>query len=350
MMQNATDQANHDITMPADYDAVLLVSFGGPEGPDDVMPFLANVTADRNIPAERLAVAAGQYRHTGGVSPINEQCRRLRSALSERLVAAGHSLPVYWGNRNWTPMLADAVAEMKAAGHRRALAVTTSAYSSYSGCRQYLNDIASARTAVGPNAPEIDKIGAYHNHPGFVEAFADAASKARMRLPAEVRSNAVLLGTAHSIPVAMARACDYERQLRETAGLIAERVGFKRWDLVWQSRSGPPTVPWLVPDVNDYLAEQAGAGLQAAVLVPLGFVTDHMEVVWDLDVTAADTAAEFGISLSRAVTPGTGPDERFVAMWQELIEERISPGMHRRRLGSLRARPDVCPPDCCPQH
>ena len=320
MMQNRSDHNTATPTAntatPTAYDAVLLVSFGGPESPDDVMPFLANVTAGRDVPAERLAVAARQYRHTCGVSPINEQCRRLRSALAERLAASGHRLPVYWGNRNWTPMLTDAVAEMKAAGHRRALAVTTSAYSSYSGCRQYLDDIAAARTAVGPDAPEIDKIGAYHNHPGFVEPFADAVASARMRLPAEVRSSAVLLGTAHSIPVAMARVCDYERQLRETVGLVADRAGFEHWDLVWQSRSGPPTVPWLEPDVNDYLTEHAsagrgagtdagaGTGIRAVVLAPLGFVTDHMEVVWDLDVAAAGTAAELGINLSRAVASG----------------------------------------------
>ena len=343
----------------ARYDAVLLVSFGGPEGPDDVMPFLANVTAGREIPPERLAAVARQYRHAGGVSPINEQCRRLRGALAERLGAAGHDLPVYWGNRNWTPYLADTVAEMAAAGHRRVLAVTTSAYSSHSGCRQYLDDIAAARAAAGPEAPVIDKLGAYHDRPGFVESFADAVVEARRRLPAAVRSGARLVATAHSIPTAMARGCDYERQLRATAQLVADAAGFEDWHLAWQSRSGPPSVPWLEPDVNDLLAvlagpnggasDRGGEPVRAVVLAPIGFVTDHTEVVWDLDVTAAATADRLGISMTRAVTPGTGPDERFTAMWQELIEERLHGPSVRRSVGDLGASPDVCPPGCCPR-
>lgn len=330
------------------YDSVLIVSFGGPEGPDDVEPFLANVTAGREIPAERLASVARQYQHFGGVSPINDQCRRLVAALDARLEAAGLGLPVYWGNRNWTPYLADTVAEMAAAGRRRALAVVTSAYSSYSGCRQYLEDIAAARAAAGEAAPVIDKVRAYYDHPGFVAPFVDAVTAARRSLPAGLRAEARLVFTAHSIPESMAAGCAYERQLGETARLVAEGTGFDTWTMAWQSRSGPPSIPWLEPDINDCLAELAGRGAEAVVLAPIGFVTDHMEVMWDLDVVAASTAEELGLRLARTVTPGTRPDERFVAMWQELISERLDPGRPRPSLGRLGVGADACGADCCP--
>ena len=335
--------------MVAAYDAVLIVSFGGPEGPSDVEPFLARVTAGREIPSERLAAVARQYHHFGGVSPLNAQCRRLRTALARRLAAEGHDLPVYWGNRNWTPFLADTVAEMASAGHRRALAVVTSAYSSYSGCRQYLDDIEAARAAVGEAAPAIDKVRAYYDHPGFISPFADAVATARESLPEELRCDARLVFTAHSIPLSMAAGCDYERQLDEAARLVATRAGFDAWTMAWQSRSGPPSVPWLEPDVNECLERLSGdAGARAVVLAPIGFVTDHMEVMWDLDVVAAGTAGELGLRLARASTPGTRPDDRFVAMWQELVEERLDPARPRRSLGRLGAGPDGCPAGCCP--
>ena len=330
------------------YDSVLLVSFGGPEGPSGVEPFLAKVTAGRMIPAERLAVVAQQYHHFGGVSPLNAQCRRLRAALADRLAAAGRGLPVYWGNRNWAPYLADTVAEMASAGQRRALAVVTSAYSSYSGCRQYLEDIAAARAAVGGAAPAIDKVRAYYDHPGFVAPFADAVVEARRSLPAELRLQARLVVTAHSIPESVAAGCDYERQLGETARLVAAGAGFEGWTMAWQSRSGSPSVPWLEPDVNDCLQELSSEGAAAVVLAPIGFVTDHMEVMWDLDVVAASTAEELGLRLARAETPGTRPDDRFVAMWQELVEERLDPGTARRSLGRLGVGPDYCADGCCP--
>ena len=335
------------MTGPA-YDSVLIVSFGGPEGPRDVEPFLANVTAGRQIPAERLEAVARQYHHFGGVSPLNEQCRRLRDALATRLAASGRHLPVYWGNRNWTPYLADAVAEMAAAGQRRALAVVTSAYSSYSGCRQYLDDIAAARASVGETAPAIDKVRAYYDHPGFIAPFVDAVADARMSLPAELRSQARLVFTAHSIPESMAAGCDYERQLGETARLVAAGAGFDGWTMAWQSRSGTGSVPWLEPDVNDCLRELSSRGTAAVVVAPIGFVTDHMEVMWDLDVVAAGTAADLGLLLVRASTPGTGPDDRFVAMWLELVEERLDATTARRSLGRLGAGPDLCPYGCCP--
>ncbi|MCY4175335.1 MAG: ferrochelatase [Acidimicrobiaceae bacterium] len=330
------------------YDAVLLVSFGGPEGPDDVEPFLLNVTAGRGIPRERLAAVAEQYLHFGGVSPINEQCRRLRAALARKLADSGCDLPVYWGNRNWRPLLSDTVAQMAEAGHRRALAVVTSAYSSYSGCRQYREDIAAARAAVGESAPVIDKVRAYYDHPGFVLPFADAVAAARERLDEEFRSGACLVFTAHSIPEAMAAACDYQQQLAETARLVARGAGFDSWTMAWQSRSGPPSVPWLEPDISDCLKQLSRErNAEAAVLAPIGFVTDHMEVMWDLDMVAASAAAESGMRLVRAATPGTEPDERFVDMWAELIRERLAPGVPRRSLGRLGVRPDVCPEDCC---
>lgn len=330
------------------YDAVVIVSFGGPEGPSEVEPFLANVTAGREIPAERLAAVARQYHHFGGVSPLNSQCRRLRAALARRLAAAGHDLPVYWGNRNWRPYLADAVHEMAEAGHRRALAVATSAYSSYSGCRQYLDDIESARAAVGESAPDIDKVRAYYDHPGFVEPFIDTVAAARATLPDELRADARLVFTAHSIPSSMATSCDYERQLDETGRLVAAGAGFDAWTMAWQSRSGPAEATWLEPDVNECLEHLSrDHGVEAVVLAPIGFVTDHMEVMWDLDVVAAGTARALGMRLVRAVTPGTGPDGRFVAMWQELITERLQPGTARRSLGRLGAGPDVCPAGCC---
>lgn len=329
------------------YDAVLLVSFGGPESADEVMPFLENVTAGSGVPPERLAAVAEQYYRLGGVSPINEQCRRLRAALAARIDDAGYDLPVYWGNRNWKPMLDDVVAEIAAAGHRRVLAVSTSAYSSYSSCRQYLEDIASARAAAGPDAPTVDKVRAYYDHPGFVEPFIESAVEARGRLPASEQADAVLLATGHSIPESMAQACAYEKQIRETARLVADGAGFEGWELAWQSRSGPPETPWLEPDVNDCLAALAD-GTKAVVLAPVGFVTDHAEVLWDLDVAAAATAERLGISLTRAVTPGTAPDDRFVAMWMELLRERLEPGTARRGMGGMGVRPDVCPPGCCP--
>jgi ferrochelatase len=330
------------------YDSVVLVSFGGPEGPSDVEPFLVNVTSGRQIPAERLAAVARQYHYFGGVSPLNEQCRRLRDALADRLAAAGHGLPVYWGNRNWTPYLADTVAEMAAAGQRRALAVVTSAYSSYSGCRQYLDDIEAARASVGETAPAIDKIRAYYDHPGFIAPFVDAVAGARLDLPAELRREARLVFTAHSIPKSMAEGCDYERQLSETARLVAAGSGFDSWTMAWQSRSGPGSVPWLEPDVNDCLQELSSQGAAAVVLAPIGFVTDHMEVLWDLDVVASGTAVSLGLRLVRATAPGTGPDDRFVAMWQELIEERFDPAKARLSLGGFGAGPDRCPAGCCP--
>jgi ferrochelatase len=334
--------------MPA-YDAFLLVSFGGPEGPDDVMPFLETVTRGRGVPRERLAEVAEHYYAFGGVSPINQQCRDLLAAVRADFRANGVSLPLYWGNRNWAPYLADTVRAMADAGVRRAVALVTSAYSSYSSCRQYLEDIERARAAAGPDAPAIDKIRRFCNHPGFIEPFAENTRAALAALPAEVRDQAHLVFTAHSIPVAMADASGpgggrrYVAELTQAARLISERSGggTHPWTLAYQSRSGPPSVPWLEPDVRDHLADLAKSGTKAVVVIPVGFVSDHMEVRHDLDVEAAQCAESLGLAFARAATPGTHP--RFAAMITELVRERIAlpdgqePGVPVH----------TCPADCC---
>ncbi len=343
--------------MPA-YDAFLLVSFGGPEGPDDVMPFLQNVTRSRGVPPERLAEVAEHYYAFGGVSPINQQCRDLLAAVRADFAANGISLPLYWGNRNWSPYLTDTVRAMAADGVRRALAFVTSAYSSYSSCRQYLDDIDTARAAVGPDAPRIDKIRRFFNHPGFIEPFADNARAALARLPRDVREEAHLVFTAHSIPVAMAEASGprggrrYVAELTEASRLIAERIGGTRhpWTLAYQSRSGPPSMPWLEPDIRDHLAELAKAGTVAVVVIPVGFVSDHMEVRHDLDVGAAQAADALGLAFARAATPGTHP--RFASMVTELVRERQArpdetPEARTAALGTMGRPSQECPADCC---
>jgi protoporphyrin/coproporphyrin ferrochelatase len=340
--------------MPA-YDAFLLVSFGGPEGPDDVMPFLQNVTRGRGVPPERLAGVAEHYYAFGGVSPINQQCRDLLAAVRADMTASGLSLPLYWGNRNWTPYLTDTVRAMAADGVRRAVAFVTSAYSSYSSCRQYLDDIDNARAAVGPGAPEIDKIRRYYNHPGFIEPFADAASGALASLPADLRDDAHLVFTAHSVPVAMAEASGpggaggrgrYVAELTEAARLVAERTGGGRhpWTLAYQSRSGPPSQPWLEPDVRDHVGDLAKSGTRAVVVIPVGFVSDHMEVRHDLDVEAAQAAESLGVAFARAATPGTDP--RFASMITALVGERMT-GAPGAALGRLGVPSQDCPADCC---
>jgi ferrochelatase len=325
------------------YDAFLLLSFGGPEHPDDVLPFLRNVTRGRGIPDERLAEVAEHYYHFGGVSPINQQCRDLLAALDL-------DLPKYWGNRNWQPMLADTVAQMRDDGVTSALGFATSAYGGYSSCRQYWEDIAAARAKVGPGAPAIAKLRQFHDHPGFVEPHADAVRAALATLDPARRAGTRLVFTAHSIPESMAQTAGpeggrYTAQLHETAALVhALAAPELPWDLVWQSRSGPPQVPWLEPDVNDHLAALAERGVTDVVVSPIGFISDHLEVIWDLDNEAADTARKLGLGYARAGTPGTDP--RFVAMIRDLVRERTD-GADRKRLGTLPIW-DVCPANCCP--
>ncbi|WP_329011842.1 ferrochelatase [Micromonospora rifamycinica] len=334
------------------YDALVLVSFGGPERPEDVLPFLQNVTRGRGVPPERLAEVAEHYLHFGGVSPINQQCRELLAAIRADFVAHGVQLPVYWGNRNWDPMLADTVAQMRDDGVQRALAFVTSAFGGYSSCRQYQEDIAAARAAVGPDAPVIEKLRQFWDHPGFVEPHADAVRSALEKLDPARRDTTRIVFTAHSIPTSAAATAGphggrYTAQLEETARLVhAAAAPDLPYDLVWQSRSGPPQVPWLEPDVNDHLTALAGQGVTGVVVSPIGFVSDHLEVAWDLDTEAAETAGRLGLDFVRAGTPGTDP--RFVTMVRELVTERTTPDGERlrRRLGELPMW-DTCPTPCC---
>ena len=332
-------------------DALLLVSFGGPEGTDDVIPFLERVLMDRRVPRERMMEVAEHYHHFGGVSPINSQNRALISALEEALETRDFSLPVYWGNRNWHPLLSDTVGRMAADGIQRALAFVTSPYSSWSNCRQYLENIEDARRDTGCGAPAIEKIRPFFNHPGFIETMATRVRSALDRLPEERRPRAHLVYTAHSIPLAMAGGCAYEAQLRDASRLISERVGTSSWALTFQSRSGPPAQPWLEPDVCDYIrsfhaSDAADHADRDIVVIPVGFISDHMEVAYDLDVEARACCDELGVRMVRAETAGTHP--RFVDMIVELVEERLSPGAARPAEGVLGPWPDRCPPDCCP--
>ncbi len=332
--------------MATDYDALLIVSFGGPEGPDDVAPFLANVLRGRPVPQGRLREVASHYAHFGGVSPINAQCRALVAALRSELDSYGPPLPIYWGNRNWHPMLVETVRQMAGDGVRNALAFVTSAYSSYSGCRQYLEDIERARIEVGKGAPVVDKLRAFYNHPGFVEPLVDRASAALASLAEPRREGARLVFTAHSIPRAWAVRSDYQVQLRETARLVAADLGRSEWSLVYQSRSGPPSQPWLEPDIVDHLRAVAAEGVQDVVVAPIGFISDHMEVVYDLDLDAKSRAAELGLNMVRADTVGAHP--RFVRMIRELVLERLAHDPKRLSRGSRGPAHDVCPADCCP--
>lgn len=327
-------------------DAILLLSFGGPERPEEVMPFLENVLRGRRVPRERVLEVAGHYYHFGGRSPINDQNRALLAALRDVLAAEGPDLPLYWGNRNWHPLLPHTLRQMAADGVRRAFAFVTSAYSSYSGCRQYLEDIARAREAVGPGAPEVLKLRVFYNHPGFIEPMADRVRAALERIPAGRRDAAALVFTAHSVPVSMAETSRYVRQVEEACRLAAERLGRPPYRLVYQSRSGPPGQPWLGPDVLEYLRELAASNsVRDVVLAPIGFISDHMEVVYDLDIEARQLCAQLGLNMVRAETVGADP--RFAAMIRELVLERMA-GAPRRALGQYGPSHDVCPEDCCP--
>jgi len=305
------------------FDAVLVLSFGGPEKPDDVIPFLENVLRGRNVPRERMLAVAGHYYHFGGKSPINDQARALIAGLEGELAIHGPELPIYWGNRNWHPFLTDTLRQMKADGVRRALAFVTSIFSSYSGCRQYLEDVERARSQVD-GAPEIQKLRSFYNHPLFIEAQTDRIRESIGDRPAKV------IFTAHSIPMSMAEISDYQKQLDESCRLVAEQVGVSDWSLVYQSRSGPPGQPWLEPDIGDVLREMPrGADV---VVAPIGFVSDHMEVIYDLDIEAQAVARECGVNMLRAATVGVHP--KFLRMIRELI---CDPRSH-----------DACPADCCP--
>jgi ferrochelatase len=312
------------------YDAILLLSFGGPEKREDVLPFLENVLRGRNVPRERMLEVAEHYYHFGGRSPINDYCRELLAAMRATL-----PLPVYWGNRNWHPLLAETMREMARDGVRRVLALVTSAYSGYSACRQYLENIEAARREVGEGAPVIDKIPPFCSHPLFLEANAERVREAIGRIEEERRAAARVVYTAHSIPVAMAAASEYENEIRATARAVSERLGITAWDVAWQSRSGPPSQPWLEPDILTHLRALAAEGVTDVLVAPIGFLSDHMEVLYDLDVEAANLCSELSLRLTRAGTAGLAP--ALLRMIGELVAERIAA-----------AEPVACLDDCCP--
>jgi len=346
------------------YDAILLVSFGGPEGMSDVVPFLENVLRGRNVSPERMLEVAKHYELFGGVSPINEQNRKLIAALERELEANGPHLPVYFGNRNWHPLLPDTIGRMRDDGVKSALAFVTAAYSSYSSCRQYLENIADAQKQVGDDAPHIEKLRAFYNHPGFIEANVASVRAGLEQIPEERRADAQVVFTAHSIPETMARNCNYEAQLLEASRLVFEGVvagegpalsgngGLTTskhkphsYKLAFQSRSGSPLQPWLGPDVCDQLRELRAAGATDVVVSPIGFISDHMEIVYDLDTEAMALCRELGLNMVRAATAGTHP--AFVKMIRELILERLEPGQEKRFLGALGPAKDACTPGCC---
>jgi ferrochelatase len=356
------------IETPVPYDAILLAGFGGPEGQDDVIPFLRNVTRGRGIPDERLEEVAHHYRHFGGVSPINAQNRALKAAIEAELAARGIDLPVYWGNRNWAPYLEEAVQDAAAAGDTTLLAIATSAYSSYSSCRQYREDFARVLDSTGLGGTvTIDKVRQFFDHPGFVAAFTDGVTDAVRGLigdgvaPERIR----VLFSTHSIPTDDAQRSGprdrdfgpggaYAAQHQAVAAFVMAGVteavpdaARTEWELVYQSRSGPPTQPWLEPDVCDVIGELPGRGVQAVVIVPLGFVSDHMEVLWDLDTEAMEAAEEAGIRAVRTPTPGVDP--AFVAGLVDLVVERRNgtPVAERPHVTDLGPWFDVCRPACC---
>lgn len=350
------------------YDALLLLSFGGPEGPDDVVPFLENVTRGRGIPKERLKEVGQHYFLFGGVSPINEQNRVLLRALREDFAENGLELPVYWGNRNWAPYLTDTLREMTKDGRRRVAVLATSAYASYSGCRQYRENLADALATLadeGLRPPRVDKLRHYFNHPGFVRPMTESVLASLADLPEDVRAGAHLAFTTHSVPLTAADTSGpvddhgeggaYVAQHLDVARLIADTVteetGVEHpWRLVYQSRSGAPHIPWLEPDICDHLETVHAAGAPAVVMVPIGFVSDHMEVLYDLDTEATAKAAELGLPVRRSAT--VGADGRFVAAVRDLLLERAATerghAVERCALGTLGPSHDLCPVGCCP--
>jgi ferrochelatase len=341
----ALEPAAEPDTGRRDYDAVLVVSFGGPEGPADVLPFLDNVFKGLRVSDETKQRIAARYEAFGGVSPINAHTRTFIAALRDTLDRNGPALPIYWGNRNWHPLLTDTVAQMAKDGVARAIAYVTSTFSSYSGCRRYREDLYEAVAAL-PNAPVIDKLRSGFNHPGFIAAVCDRVSAALGELPAERRASTPILFTAHSLPESMARHCAYETQLNEACQLVGDALEHQRWRLVYQSNNASyGKEGWLGPDICDALAHVRAEGAEDVVVEPIGFVCDHMEVVLDLDVDAARRAREVGINMIRAGTVGAHP--AFVEMVRELVVERVTREPQRRALGTLGPSHDFCPADCC---
>lgn len=328
-----------------EFDSILLVSFGGPEGMDDVLPFLENVLRGKNVPSERMLEVAEHYRQFDGVSPINEQNRSLIAALRTELSGRGVTLPIYWGNRNWQPLLPDALRQMRDDGRQRAIAFFTSMFSCYSGCRQYREDVLKAQQVVGEGAPQVEKVRKGFNHPKFIAAQVACVQEGLQGLPAERREGAKLLFSAHSIPMSMADNSNYALQLKEACRLVAEAVGHENWELVYQSRSGPPQQPWLEPDICDRIEQLSGEGVCDVVVAPLGFISDHIEVLFDLDTEAKQLCEQLGIGFVRV--PSVGVHPVFISMIADLLEERIQPLETRASIGRLGPSHDVCPVDCC---
>jgi ferrochelatase len=338
-----------DLESSGVHDAILVVGFGGPEKREDVIPFLENVTRGRGVPRERLLAVAEHYEQFGGVSPINAQIRDLITELEPELARNGVTLPIYWGNRNWHPMLADTMARMTSDGVKRALAIVLAAYSSYSSCRQYREDISRAQAGSGEAAPQVDKARVFYNHPEFIAANTERVREALDRWTGRREGGFHVAFTAHSIPVSMARTCDYAQQIQETCRLVAEGAGIdpERWASVYQSRSGRPDDPWLGPDILDHLKDLKQRAATQVLIHPIGFLSDHLEVLYDLDVEAQTLSEELGVEMVRSRTVGAHP--RFVTMLRMLVEERIGTGSQTARasVGRYGASHDVCPEMCC---
>lgn len=345
--QSIQEKHNRKIMSNQTYDALLFVSFGGPEGPDDVIPFLENVLRGKNVPRERMLEVAEHYQHFGGVSPINQHCRELIAVLQTELQENGIDLPIVWGNRNWDPYLADAFRQLRASGAQKVLAYVTSGFSCYSGCRQYRENIMTAQAETGTEDIEVHKLRVFYNHPDFISLTAEHVATAISMAAADGTEQVHIAFTAHSIPMSMASTSDYVRQLEETARLVADQLGIPadRWKLVYQSRSGRPQDPWLEPDILDHLKELYESGIRHVVVAPIGFLSDHMEVLYDLDDEARRLTNELGMTMVRAATPGHHP--AFVTMLRKLIQERMC-NAPRECIGQFGPNHDVCPTDCCP--
>lgn len=335
--------AGDDLAHP--YEALIVISFGGPNSNDDVIPFLENVLRGKPVPRTRMLEVAEHYYHFGGKSPINEQNLALIDALKAELARREIDLPIYFGNRNWDPYITDALRQMRDDGVQNALAFFTSGFSSYSSCRQYRENVAKAQEEIGEGAPRIDLLRKFYNHPGFIDALSDLTQEKLDVLSPEGRSANKLLFVAHSIPQSMADHSRYEEQLREASRLVADAVGHSDWELVFQSRSGPPSQPWLEPDICDRIEALPGEEYRAVTVVPVGFVSDHMEILFDLDTEAVEKAQEVGLEMARVPTVGVHP--KFIAMIVELIAERLGVVSERRAIGNFKASYDTCPANCC---
>jgi len=335
--------------MDKTYDALFLVSFGGPESLDEVKPFLERITEGKNIPANRLEEVTQRYETVGGVSPLNANMRNIKEKLETEIKSRDIDIPIFIGYRNVEPLIIRTVNEMKESGVSRCLAWLSSPYSSYSSCRQYTENIENACSQID-NAPQIDQIRRHHDHPGLIEPAADCLRSAIEEIPNALRDETVLLFSAHSLPQSMAETCRYESEINEAASLVANKVDPNkrlRREVVWQSRSGPPHIPWLEPDINDKLDQLASEGVEAVVVSPIGFPIENFEILWDLDFEASNKAASLGMSFSRA--DSVENDSRFISMIADLLCERIDkPTFSSSALGSLNISPKKCEKDCCP--